>query len=145
MRQFNREELALIQTALHTHQVLLRDSSKVGSAPEREKTRSLMNEIQSHLLTDQHAVLTPTFLTALRNTKSAAEWSALCKGVVPNSNGDYPPDWFEKVMASGLQAEACKNWEKETGPEQCSGCNHYRVTVDPDTGFCRECVRTNAE
>jgi len=43
-------------------------------------------------------------------TKSGDEWSVLVKGMLAKNGGEYPPDWFEKVMASGVTAQCEKNW-----------------------------------
>lgn len=57
--------------------------------------------------------LTPEFLEKLRSTKSSQEWSNLVQPMLAETKGNnYPPDWWEKVMASGLASEAEKNWIK---------------------------------
>jgi len=109
MRQFTRIELALIQSALHREKTLLQDASNLGAINQVEEVKGLMHEIQSYLLND-YLVLTPEFLSKLRATKNAEEWSVLVKGMLVSNGGDYPTDWFEKVMASGLTAECEKNW-----------------------------------
>jgi hypothetical protein len=59
---------------------------------------------------EEETILTKAFLDKLRSTKSGKEWSALCQPMLAENGGDYPAGWFEKVMASGLMAEAEKNW-----------------------------------
>jgi len=50
------------------------------------------------------------FIDSLLATKSGDEWSVLVKGMLAKNGGEYPPDWFEKVMASGVTAQCEKNW-----------------------------------
>lgn len=111
MRQFTRTELALIQTALQSNVEVVPLSKYPWRAKDIEEIKQLRNEIQSYLLNDQpSSPLTSEFLAKLRATKNAEEWSVLVRGMLASNGGDYPPDWFEKVMASGLTAECEKNW-----------------------------------
>jgi hypothetical protein len=53
-------------------------------------------------------------LQKLRNTKSESEWNAVCDEVKAARGGQYPPDWFMKVMISGLARVVQANWNTAT-------------------------------
>ena len=48
----------------------------------------------------------------LKDAKSAAEWNAVCREIKSKRNGAYPPDWYEKVLGSGLMATVSDSWNK---------------------------------
>lgn len=54
--------------------------------------------------------ITPAEVEALRNTKSADEWSKVNAGILKRRDGNKPPDWTEKVIASGVVSDAVKQW-----------------------------------
>jgi hypothetical protein len=55
--------------------------------------------------------ITQEELTKLANTKSMQEWDNTCDEVKKARGGVYPPDWFPKVMMSGLAKRAQANWK----------------------------------
>lgn len=50
-------------------------------------------------------------LTELGGTKNEPEWNAICDRVKKRCGG-YPPDWYGKVVASGLLARTAASWGK---------------------------------
>ena len=54
--------------------------------------------------------ITTEELAALRASKNEGEWNAACDAVKKARNGNYPADWFVKVMMSGLSAEVAEAW-----------------------------------
>jgi len=46
--------------------------------------------------------ITEAELDKIRNCKSAADWNKACNDVKAAHSGAYPPDWYAKVMLSGL-------------------------------------------
>lgn len=46
--------------------------------------------------------LTSEEMRRLQNSSSEKEWNAICDEVKHRRNGRYPPDWFQKVIQSGL-------------------------------------------
>jgi len=49
-------------------------------------------------------------MAKLRNSKSEKEWDAVCDEVKAARNGQYPNDWYQKVLASGLSRRAAARW-----------------------------------
>jgi len=46
----------------------------------------------------------PTWtLNALKQAETDAEWNAVCDRVKAANGGDYPSDWYEKVIKTGIQ------------------------------------------
>ena len=54
--------------------------------------------------------LTPEALNRLRASKNHNEWNAVCDEI-KSPNGELPSDWFDKVLVSGIAAEAQRNWK----------------------------------
>lgn len=46
--------------------------------------------------------LTDEELEEIEKIQTSEEWKALCLAVKGRRNGQYPPDWYPKVLASGL-------------------------------------------
>ena len=46
--------------------------------------------------------LTEDEMIKLRNAKSESEWNAVCDEIKTARNGTYPPDWFDKMIETGL-------------------------------------------
>lgn len=59
---------------------------------------------------DSGTMLTDKELGRLRSTQNEAEWDATCDAVKRARGGRYPPDWFVRVVLSGLMAEAAERW-----------------------------------
>ena len=55
--------------------------------------------------------LTEAEMTKLRNTKSESEWNAVCDEIKAARNGTYPPDWFAKMMMTGLMSAIAATWK----------------------------------
>lgn len=51
-----------------------------------------------------------------RETKTEDEWNDLCD-TIKHRYGGYPADWFQKIVISGVMAEAKLNWSKNKNPE----------------------------
>lgn len=49
--------------------------------------------------------LTEAELNELKNTKNETEWNALCDKIKAARKGSYPPDWFNKVLLTGVISE----------------------------------------
>jgi hypothetical protein len=56
--------------------------------------------------------LTNEELKALKESKNSDEWNAACDAVKKARNNSYPPDWFVKVLLSGVAAQAEARWTK---------------------------------
>ena len=56
--------------------------------------------------------LTNEEINKLESAKSAAEWNQVCNEVKRARGGEYPLDWFKRVIQSGLMASASSQWEK---------------------------------
>jgi hypothetical protein len=54
--------------------------------------------------------LTDEELQNLKDTKSEQEWNNTCDEVKRARGGQYPPDWYAKVLATGLAHEVQANW-----------------------------------
>jgi hypothetical protein len=55
--------------------------------------------------------LTEAEITKLQNTKSEHEWNAVCDEIKAARNGEYPPDWFTKMILTGLISEIAASWK----------------------------------
>lgn len=49
--------------------------------------------------------LTQEEITRLKATKSEQEWNDVCDEIKTARAGQYAPDWWPRVMQSGLAAE----------------------------------------
>lgn len=57
-------------------------------------------------------LLTTYELMLLAECVNAYEWNRACDVVKNARGGNYPPNWFEEIMASGLMARVHRRWEK---------------------------------
>lgn len=48
----------------------------------------------------------------LTTTTSEEEWTATCDEVKAARNGQYPPDWWPRMMLSGAIASTQLKWHK---------------------------------
>jgi L-rhamnose mutarotase len=55
--------------------------------------------------------LTEAEMAKLRNTKNESEWNAVCDEIKAARNGAYPPDWFAKMMMTGLMSAIAATWK----------------------------------
>jgi hypothetical protein len=56
-------------------------------------------------------MMTEKNLNDLKNTKNEREWNAVCEQIKKEHNG-YPPDWYGKVVLSGMMAKVVRGWGK---------------------------------
>jgi hypothetical protein len=56
-------------------------------------------------------LLTTDELNQLQNAKSEAEWNSICNGIKRARQGQYPDDWYAKVVMSGLMALVSSGWK----------------------------------
>jgi hypothetical protein len=49
--------------------------------------------------------LTQDEIEALKNSQSVSEWNEVCDQVKAKRNGNYPPDWYEVIIKSGILAK----------------------------------------
>jgi len=54
--------------------------------------------------------LTGIELDSLAKSGSEAEWNACCDRIKSVRGGEYPRDWFRKVVMSGLAARVSASW-----------------------------------
>lgn len=54
--------------------------------------------------------LTDAELEALSASKSEEEWNKICDDVKRARGGGYPPDWYQRVLASGLATKMQIEW-----------------------------------
>ena len=58
--------------------------------------------------------LTDEEVKRLEQAANEAEWDAACDAVKDARDGQYPPDWWERVQLSGLMARVVAGWGKAT-------------------------------
>jgi hypothetical protein len=49
-------------------------------------------------------------LDSMKAASSEQEWNSACDAVKGRRHGEYPPDWYERVILSGLLANVRRNW-----------------------------------
>lgn len=54
--------------------------------------------------------ITETELETLKNSNNEQEWTATCDAIKRARGNRYPPDWFEKVVMSGLATTVSGSW-----------------------------------
>jgi len=54
--------------------------------------------------------LTDAELARLRACKTSREWGAVCDEIRRVRGGEYPPDWYEKMLATGEMAILKLGW-----------------------------------
>lgn len=59
--------------------------------------------------------ITQDELKKLKSSKTMEEWDATCDAIKAARGGQYPPDWFRKVMMSGLAASVQESWNCSCG------------------------------
>jgi len=57
--------------------------------------------------------LTDTELTQPKATTCEHEWNNQCDAIKRVRNGEYPPDWFQRMMLSGLMSRIMASWGAE--------------------------------
>lgn len=56
--------------------------------------------------------LTQDEVEKLMATKSESEWNAMCDEIKRARGGQYPPDWWSRMMMTGLIESIQKSWAK---------------------------------
>lgn len=54
--------------------------------------------------------LTEEEITRLKATKSEQEWNDVCDEIKTARNGQYAPDWWARIMVSGLARQIKARW-----------------------------------
>lgn len=57
-------------------------------------------------------LLTTEEINRLRNCQSETEWNNICDDLKRARNGQYPEDWWAKVMMSGLARDVQARWRR---------------------------------
>ncbi len=55
--------------------------------------------------------LTDQELEMLKSAQSPVEWNSLCNQIKRARNGQYPEDWYSKVIVSGLIRSKELSWK----------------------------------
>lgn len=55
--------------------------------------------------------LTEEELIRLKATKSVQEWNDVCDEIKTARDNQYPPDWWQQIMVSGLCAIIKSGWK----------------------------------
>ena len=58
--------------------------------------------------------ITTEELQRLEDCKSAQDWSDACDAVKEARNGQYPPDWWDKVKLSGMMDRIMARWGEDS-------------------------------
>jgi len=75
--------------------------------------------------------ITNNEIQKLENTKNEVEWNSVCDEIKRARGNKYPPDWWMKVMMSGLAEKARASWLRETiEVPRDPGIGNPNVTVD---------------
>lgn len=61
-------------------------------------------------MTDGVQNLTAAEIIALLEAPNGRAWDVVCDQVKAARGGKYPPDWWKRVMASGLGAKVEAGW-----------------------------------
>ena len=56
-------------------------------------------------------MLTDQDMRDLEATACEEQWNAICDRVKTENDGQYPSDWFERVIMSGLAARTVERWK----------------------------------
>jgi len=56
--------------------------------------------------------MTEEQIQQLLSTKSETEWNAVCDEIKRAHSGDYPSDWYTRVIIGGVINIAKANWNK---------------------------------
>lgn len=54
--------------------------------------------------------LTADEIEVLAGTKSEKEWNLVCDMIKDERGGNYPPDWYFKIVMSGIAACTSQSW-----------------------------------
>lgn len=53
-------------------------------------------------------------LAKLKTAKTEKQWDRICAEIRKARNGRQPPDWWERVVASGVAREVASSWRPAT-------------------------------
>lgn len=56
--------------------------------------------------------LTETEMESLKATKNSREWNDACDAIKRARGGEYPQDWFARVLATGLMKSITESWKR---------------------------------
>jgi hypothetical protein len=59
------------------------------------------------------SLITESELFMLKETTNAQEWNSACDKIKRARNGQYPEDWYERVMLPGVIREAAERFKKQ--------------------------------
>lgn len=62
--------------------------------------------MEIHNITDQE-------IANLNATRSSIEWNSVCDQIKAARGGEYPPDWWNRIMMTGLAAQIHDAWGEE--------------------------------
>lgn len=62
-------------------------------------------------MSDKLECLTEEEEFALLNTTNEDRWNAVCDEIKRTRNGQYPRDWWQRVMLSGLFDAVTRKWK----------------------------------
>lgn len=54
--------------------------------------------------------ITDSEIANLKATRSSIEWNSVCDGIKTARGGEYPPDWWSRIMMTGLAAQIHDAW-----------------------------------
>lgn len=58
--------------------------------------------------------LTDAEMFRLLGTRSETEWNQVCDAIKQARDGQYPPDWWSRMMLSGVAEEIMCSWKTKT-------------------------------
>ena len=56
--------------------------------------------------------ITDQEVAKLKATRSSIEWNRVCDEIKNARGGEYPPDWWNRIMMTGLMAQIHDAWEE---------------------------------
>jgi len=75
----------------------------------------------------REANMTPEEVLALAACENYAQFRATCDALKLRRGYDYPPDWYQKMVASGVHAALMKRFDAKQG----TFTEHTRKITDP--------------
>lgn len=67
-----------------------------------------MNTIENAVVEN----ITDLEIVNLFGTKSEKQWNAVCGEIKSARGGEYPPDWYAKIVLSGIMSIISNGWKK---------------------------------
>lgn len=81
--------------------------------------------------------ITEAEIDKLKASKNEQAWNAVCDEIKKARAGQYPPDWWAKVMQSGLAANIQDSWSRivSASTDAFAGIpNVKHITLTPPRG-----------